>query len=192
MRIFGKISSLALFSALSFANPINDVDLDARAVPASAAATLPFNINYAFTARLTLGPPPASALRNPIPLAGGSGTANGILLPSPILTGTVTGPALNATITSGFAIPAVYNTTAGTIQIPATNAYGVTDDGVELYIVQSGVGPQLGQTTRIQMSIGGGAKYARLRDGFILTALTPDADHIHITVTAYLIENSQA
>lgn len=152
MCAFYMLLLLAGFSALSASNPIANVDLDSRAVPASVAATIPFNINYAFTARLTLGPPPASALKNPIPLTGGGGTRNGILLPSPILNGTVTGPSLNATITSGFAIPAVYNNTAGTIQIPEINAYGVTDDGAELYIHESGVGSQLGQTTRIVCS----------------------------------------
>lgn len=42
-----------------------------------------------------------------------------------------------------------------------------------------------------EMNIGGGSKYEKLRDGFILTALTPDSDHTHVTVIAYLIQNSQ-
>ena len=143
---FSLISSFALLSAVCTSSPVpEDFSLEARAVPAN----LPFNIIYAFTAQLTLGAVPKTATTNPIPLLGGAGPSNGILVPSPIIKGIVSGPLLNATITNGFAIPGVYNTTAGVYQTPLTNAYGVTSDGAELYIYQSGVGPQVGQTTRI-------------------------------------------
>ncbi len=40
------------------------------------------------------------------------------------------------------------------------------------------------------MSIGGGNKYETLRDGFILTAVTPSADRTKVTAQGYLIQHT--
>jgi hypothetical protein len=73
-----------------------------------APATLPFNLTYIFTATLNLGQPPAFRLSNTTSQRIPTLDTTGVIVPEPILNGTVTGPYFNATITSGLAFPRVY------------------------------------------------------------------------------------
>lgn len=97
---------------------------------------LPFNFTYLFTAHLSLG-----AAAKPIPIPGG------VRIIEHILNGTVTGPAINATIDSSLATPSV--TSNGTIQVPVINVVGTTDDGFPFYIYEVGIGSPSAQVTRI-------------------------------------------
>jgi hypothetical protein len=103
--------------------------------PRSSPA-LPFSLTYLFSAHLSLG-----ALFPPIPVPGG------LQLISPILSGTVSGPAINATITAGLALPALYNNQ--TLQVPVIDLYGHTSDGVSFSIHEVGIGTPSGQVSRI-------------------------------------------
>jgi hypothetical protein len=80
-----------LSSSLALANPI------ASHHKSPTTHSLPFNFTYLFTAVLQLG-----NATKPITVPGG------ILVNEPILSGRVTGPAINATIAGGFAHPAIY------------------------------------------------------------------------------------
>ena len=109
------------------------------AAAASLPATLPFNVTYLFTAHLNLGAP-----ADPIPIPGS------VRVLEPITNGTVTGPAINATLFPGLALPAITNNQ--TLQVPIIELYGVTDDGVPLRLHEEGVGSPSGQMTRIVSS----------------------------------------
>jgi hypothetical protein len=104
-----------------------------------ATPQLPFNFTYLFTAHLNLG-----AAEKPITIPGG------VRVVEPILNGTVTGPAINATISPSLAMPTIVNN--GTLQRPVINAFGTTDDGFPFYLYESGVGSGQAQTTRIVSS----------------------------------------
>ncbi len=127
-----SISTTLLLSSFSLLFP------QATSSPLDANAMLPFNITYLFTATLNLGP-----ANKPVSI----NSNTGVIVPEQILNGTVTGPAINGTITAGLAFPSVYKN--GTIQAPLIEVYGVTDDGVALYIKETGVGSPTGQMTRI-------------------------------------------
>lgn len=96
-----------------------------------------FNTTYLFTATVILSPAPP----NPITIPGG------VVVPEPIVGGTVTGPYLNANITSGLATPRVYRN--GTLQEPVIDLYGVTDGGVPFTVHETGIGTPEAQVTRI-------------------------------------------
>ncbi|KAF2717768.1 hypothetical protein K431DRAFT_315520 [Polychaeton citri CBS 116435] len=137
---------------------------------------LPFNVTYLFTARLALGAP-----AKPIPVPGG------VRVAEPILNGTVSGPAINATIYPGLALPTIINNQ--TLQLPVIELYGVTDDGVSFHLHETGVGSPSEQMTRIELEIGGGSKYATLRNGFILATINPSEDRTLVIAKGYLVEN---
>ncbi|CAO2657787.1 Nn.00g039130.m01.CDS01 [Neocucurbitaria sp. VM-36] len=143
----------------------------------SASTPLPFGFAYAFTAHLTLGEP-----LPPIAIPGG------VLITEPIINGTVSGAAINATITGGIATPSVYEN--GTLQVPAIQAWGITSDGFGVVINELGVGVPKGQVTRIQLSIGGGSKYAALRNGYVLATVDPNSDQTKVAVQGYLVDNA--
>jgi hypothetical protein len=100
------------------------------------APFLPLSFTPVFTANLALG-----KSSNPIPVPWG------ILINEPITGGTVSGPAINRTIESGFAHPPIYEN--GTLQVAIIDAYGTTDDGQVFYIHEEGVGTNPEQVTRI-------------------------------------------
>lgn len=113
----------------------------ASACTAQAAPPLAFNYEYIFTAHLNLGAP-----SKPIPVPGG------VRIVEPIINGTVTGPAINATLGYSLATPAVINNQ--TTQVPVINAVGTTDDGQPLYIYEEGIGSPSLQITRIVSKTG--------------------------------------
>ena len=95
----------------------------------------------------------------------------GSVLVEPIANGTITGPYLNGTIQSGFAAAVVVtnNTVTGTnkvVQIPSIYVFGETSDGLPVYVRESGVGPQPGQNTRLEIAVGG--QYSDLQSSFII------------------------
>jgi hypothetical protein len=96
---------------------------------------LPFNFTKLFTATLNLGKPSSY-----IPIPGG------VLVNEPILSGRVVGPTINGTITGGFAHPPIYN---GTLQVPVIDLYGTSDDGMDFYVHETGIGSNAAQVTRI-------------------------------------------
>lgn len=103
--------------------------------------SLPFNTTYLFTAKVLLGAPPTDPSKNPVTIPGGA------IVPEPILGGTVTGPYLNANITSGLATPRVYRN--GTLQQPVIDLYGVAEGGVPLVLHETGIGAPEAQVTRL-------------------------------------------
>lgn len=115
-----------------FSSPASSTQLSNGAV----APNLPFNFTYVFTAQLNLGTP-----SKPIPIPGG------VRLIEPILNGTVSGPAINATIGYSLATPTATNN--ATVQAPTINAVGTTSDGFPVYIYETGIGSPSGQVTRI-------------------------------------------
>lgn len=135
MRLSRLEPLLAIVStaALCFASPGNyprDISIDV------AGSQVPFNFTYLFTAHLSLGAP-----QGPIPIPGG------VRIIEAILNGTVTGPAINATLGYSLATPSITNN--GTIQRPIINAVGTTDDGLPLYLYETGLGSPNAQVTRI-------------------------------------------
>ena len=69
----------------------------------------------------------------------------------PLLSGTITGPAVNGTITGGLAYPPVlYNQT---LQVPNINIYGTTSDGYPFFATELGVGTPSEQITRLVSSL---------------------------------------
>ena len=99
---------------------------------------LPFNFTYLFTAILNLDTEYKSEA---IPVPGG------IQLTTPILNGTLAGPAANGTIDSGIASPsAIYE---NTVQVPVIQAYGFMNDGTPFMINELSIGPPQRQVTRI-------------------------------------------
>lgn len=107
-----------------------------RAAPAHSSTPLPFNFTYLFTATLKLGDP--SNIR-PILIPGG------YLVNEPIMSDTVVGPSINATVQGGFAHPSVY----GALQVPSIDLYGMTSDGQAFYIHETGTGSNAAQVTRL-------------------------------------------
>jgi hypothetical protein len=131
MQFFNKplllLSSL-LSRAIVSANPITPKSV-------VEVGCLPFNFTKLFTATLKLGAP-----SNFIPIPGG------VLINEPILSGKVAGPAINGTIKGGFAHPPIYK---GTLQVPIIDLYRASDDGMDFYIHETGIGSNVAQVTRI-------------------------------------------
>ena len=107
-----------------------------RAVFAAPPTEMPFSTIYLFSADLALGTATAQVV-----------ASCGVRVIEPIVNGTVTGPAINATIASGTALPLLYSN--GTIQQPIIELYGKTDDDVAFYIHEEGIGVPSAQMTRI-------------------------------------------
>ncbi len=128
-----SIATLSLLLSATSASPAVTNPI-ARSVDASDA--LPFKSTFAFTAHLQLG--------KPLPTIAVPG---GVLITEPIVSGTVCGPTINATIAGGLATPSVYENQ--TLQVPVIQAYGTTDDGFGFVINELGVGAPKGQITRI-------------------------------------------
>lgn len=101
-----------------------------------ATPNLPFGFQELFKVQLSVG-----KILRPLDIPGGT------LVNEPITGGTVSGPALNGTIISGFAHPSFYGN--GTLQVNIIDVYGVTDDGKSFYINQQGIGFGTKQITRI-------------------------------------------
>lgn len=68
-------------------------------------------------------------------------------LVEPITSGTLTGPAINATIFGGTAYPTFYNNQ--TVEVPTLFIYGNTTDGYPFLAKGEGVGVATGQIVRI-------------------------------------------
>ena len=113
--------------------------------------------DYLFSASVNLGP-----AVGPISLLEG-----GLRIVEPITSGTISGPALQATIEGGLAAPIVVSHGNGTkTQLAFIYAYGHADDGSPFYLEESGIGAGPTQTTRIILNIGG--KYEALQRAYIL------------------------
>lgn len=127
-------TSLGGLSSLTAASPFgaSTHDIAARA----SIPDVPFKLSYLFTAHLGLGAP-----SKPISITGG------VLVDEPITNGTISGPAINATIKAGIAYPQVVQN--GSVQIAQIVAYGTADDGVPFTITETGIGNQQAQVTRI-------------------------------------------
>lgn len=125
------IALLALTTTISSA-PTTDL----IAKPAVVLSDLPFTFEYLFTAQLNLGSP-----AKPITIPGG------MRVVEPIINGTVSGPAINATIQYSLATPKVIN--EGSTQVPTINAVGITDDGEPVYLYEQGIGSPNSQVSRI-------------------------------------------
>lgn len=125
---------LSGFSHLTTASPFGSPtpDITARA----SIPDLPFKLSYLFTAHLGLGAP-----SKPISIPGG------VLVDEPITNGTISGPAINATIKAGIAYPQIVQN--GSVQVAQIVAYGTADDGVPFTITETGIGNQQAQVTRI-------------------------------------------
>lgn len=106
----------------------------------SSHAHFPFKTTYLFTASVLLSHPTPNST-TPITIPGG------IIIPEPILGGTISGPYLTANITSGLTTPRVYRN--GTLQESVIDLYGVTDDGVPFTLHETGIGRPDGQVRRL-------------------------------------------
>jgi hypothetical protein len=154
------------------------------------APSLPLSFTPVFHANLTLG-----KSSKPIPVPGG------ILINEPITGGTVSGPAINGTIKSGFAHPPIYEN--GTLQVAIIDVYGTTDDGQAFHIHEEGVGTNPEQVTRIvrflldgvarrkfpgradrteQQIYVSGAKHKQLNDGYVLATVNLNKNRIAVAV----------
>ena len=128
------VTSLGGFSPLAAASPFG---ASTHTITARASIpNVPFELSYLFTAHLGLGAP-----SKPITITGG------VLIDEPITNGTISGPAINATIKAGIAYPQVLQN--GTVQIAQIVAFGTADDGVPFTITETGIGNQQAQVTRI-------------------------------------------
>jgi hypothetical protein len=122
---------------------------------------------------------------DPIPLLQGG---NRII--EPLVSGTVTGPYFNGTVLAGFAAPitALLRTVGSVtpVQIPEIYLYGTTTpDGLPFYIQETGIGPILGQNTRVMLEVGG--KYAALQTMHILAQPIINEARNVVTVEAYIV-----
>ena len=119
-------------------------------------------LTYLFSATVNLGKHLA-----PIPLIEG-----GQRIVEPLVSGTIYGPAFNATIEGGLAAPIVINNSTGDgskSQMAFIYAYGHADDGSPFYVGELGIGTSstgLGQNTRLIVNVGG--KYKDLAGMYIL------------------------
>jgi hypothetical protein len=123
-----------------YATPLSAERSD-LATTTETAPTLPFNTTYVFSVAIGLGQPPSTLSQKPITIPGG------VVVPEPILNGTVSGPAFNGTIISGLATPAQYENQ--TLQVATIDLYGVSSDGYPFRIHETGVGSISAQITRI-------------------------------------------
>lgn len=142
---FNRTTSL-FFTALShtvFSHGSTHEYYDKATSTSKAATEPPFNFTYLFTAHLVLGP-----TETPITIPGG------VRLASSILNGTVTGPAINATIGHSLLTPSI--TGNGSILMPVVNAVGVTDDGFPFYLYGTGIGSLHSQLTRFVSAVSHG------------------------------------
>lgn len=122
--------------------------------------------SYLFTATVNLG----SSL-GPIPLIGG-----GQHIIEPIKSGTIQGPAFNATIEGGLAAPLVVSTGNGDeVKMAFVWAYGHASDGSPFFIEESGIGTGKSQTTRLIVHVGG--QYEQLQSIYILAQPAINSDH---------------
>lgn len=112
-----------------------------RSELATTASALPFNTTYVFSVAIGLGQPPSTLTQKPITIPGG------VVVPEPILNGTVSGPAFNGTILSGLATPAIYENQ--TLQVVTIDLYGVSSDGYPFRIHETGIGSISTQITHI-------------------------------------------
>ncbi|KAJ3548089.1 hypothetical protein NM208_g1173 [Fusarium decemcellulare] len=133
---------------------------------------------YLFTAKLQVGKP-----LDPIPLLEG-----GVVIVEPLVSGTISGPYLNGTIESGLVAALVVsnNTITGkekSVQIPSIYVYGKTSDGLPIFVQETGVGPQAGQNTRLQIAVGG--KYKKLQSSFIIGQPSMNKARTEVTVPCF-------
>ncbi|KIW59333.1 hypothetical protein PV05_03787 [Exophiala xenobiotica] len=152
-----------------------------RSELATTASALPFNTTYVFSVAIGLGQPPSTLTQKPITIPGG------VVVPEPILNGTVSGPAFNGTILSGLATPAIYENQ--TLQVVTIDLYGVSSDGYPFRIHETGIGSISTQITHIEIEIGGGDKYKKLRNGFVMATVNAATDRKSVSVMGYLVQN---
>ncbi|KAK5242385.1 hypothetical protein LTR96_007222 [Exophiala xenobiotica] len=180
--VTGLCSCLSLIQGCN-ATPLSAERSELATTTAAAAPTLPFNTTYVFSVAIGLGQPPSTLTQNPITIPGG------VVVPEPILNGTVSGPAFNGTIISGLATPAQYENQ--NVQVATIDLYGVSSDGYPFRIHETGVGSISAQITRIEIDIGGGDKYKKLRDGFIMATVNAAEDRKSASVMGYLVQNQR-
>ncbi|KAF1356889.1 hypothetical protein BDV97DRAFT_394766 [Delphinella strobiligena] len=140
----------------------------------ATASQFPFSFTPAFTATYIIGAPPSL-----IDIPGG------IVVSTPVATGTISGPLLNGKISGGLAHPSVYNNQ--TLEYPDFDLFGTTSEGVAFVVRQTGVGSTKGTVTRIELTIGG--NYTNLEYGFLLASVNANANLTVITSRAYLVQN---
>ncbi|MCJ1234210.1 hypothetical protein MMC14_002169 [Varicellaria rhodocarpa] len=166
-------------------------------VVASASSPPPLGLNrraptpsppaltYLFSVTLNIG-----NATKPIPIPGGVRIGEHPLTlflffypVEPLLSGTITGPAVNGTIEGGLAYPPVlYNQT---LQVPQINIYGTTSDGYPFFASEMGVGSPSDQITRLQLDIAG--PYLYLSKAFIIGDVVASADRTVVKVTGFQI-----
>lgn len=111
--LFSTLFLATLLGGFSSAAATPSKRLPKGPAPLASMPDVPLQLEYLFTAELGLGTP-----SKPINLTGG------VLEDEPIVNGTVSGPALNATVKAGLAYPQVIEN--GNVQIAQIVAYGTT------------------------------------------------------------------
>jgi len=158
--IFSAAFTLAALTSATAQHPLSQGVFNANVSPPT--------LDHILTIELHLAPE-----SKPIPVP------SGIRIVQSILSGTVVGPGLNATIIGGGA----FNEGNMTLEFPEINYFGSTDDGEPFFITQMGIGPPGNLISRVTMDIGG--KYARFASSFIISVITLHADHVTATAEAW-------
>ncbi|KAL9613686.1 MAG: hypothetical protein Q9167_001763 [Letrouitia subvulpina] len=156
-----------LFLPFAATTPAGPPTLDRRANPKPATP-------YAFT-RLWTGIIKVGPSLSPIPIPGG------VRIVTPVISGTITGPALNGTVHGGIEYVEVYD--SGATQVPNVLSYGTTSDGTPYLIRETGAGDQVSTIIEI------GGKYAALAKEFIVSEAKLSDDRTVVVTNGYKIED---
>ncbi|KAK7047379.1 hypothetical protein VNI00_006610 [Paramarasmius palmivorus] len=114
------------------------------------------------------------------------------ILAAPIISGTVTGQALNGTIRGGIAFPQVYDDddTSNTTTWSYATVWGTASDGTSFVVEESGVGTTSRHIARLIVNTGG--NYTELENSFILAEIvfggvnaSASANTTMVSVSAY-------
>ncbi|KAI9733429.1 MAG: hypothetical protein M1834_003513 [Cirrosporium novae-zelandiae] len=97
--------------------------------------------------------------------------------------GSISGPALNATVSGGLASASMLNN--GTYQMEQIDFYGSTTDETPFFAAMTGTGDLTPLTSRMQLDIGG--SYAYLATGYILVVSGPTPNKTSVIADAYLV-----
>ena len=148
-----RFSSI-LLAAVALAGPSYSTALDMR----SAKAPTPPDLDYLFTATVDIAVPLPNIpiLNNPEGVRVGKpsicwpkclGLSSVVVFPIP--SGTIAGPALDATITGGLAYPEFDGKGASAIEVALITIYGNTTDGYPFLAQVLGIGSSKRQSARL-------------------------------------------